>query len=222
MLGSDALHVLQQAEPDGQRVAEGLALLLGLELVVLADGPQGRLVGAEVAEAGQDPLRGARRRGRGPGRPRPAPVAPGRRSRRPSRGRGRTADRAARRPSARRSPSGRSCSPARRAARERRAGRGTRGRESAGFGRARSLTSASPSESLSSGASRSRLAAHRHISASSCGSGLGRPAFFAAPPPWPAAGTGRAGDRSRRDAAATARRPPAARGSTTRPSTARP
>ena len=35
-----------------------------------------------------------------------------------------------------------------------------------------------PSPSLTSGASRSRLAAQRHISASSCGSGLGRPAFL--------------------------------------------
>ena len=81
--------------------------------------------------------------------------------------------------SARRSPCERPCWPVRIAAPVRPAGPGTRGRmpraaaDSAPSGEHR------PSGSLISGAVRSRLAAHRHISASSWASGLGRPAFLA-------------------------------------------
>ncbi len=47
-----------------------------------------------------------------------------------------------------------------------------------GDGRDSSLVKGPPSPSLTSEVSRSRLATQRHISATSCGSGLGRPAFL--------------------------------------------
>ncbi len=87
----------------------------------------------------------------------------------------------------------------------------------------RSLTSTEPSDSLISGESRSRLAAHRHISASSWGSGLGRPDFLAG-----LAALGREQERGEPAVDLVVVRPgparprPAARGPTTRPSTGRP
>ena len=56
------LILFTQPQADRQGVAQGLALLGGFELVVLADGAEDGLVGAELLEAGQDLL--AKRVGR--------------------------------------------------------------------------------------------------------------------------------------------------------------
>ena len=212
-----------QPQPDRQRVAQGLALLLGLELVVLADRPERRLVGPEVVEPGEDPVRSAssRSRARSPetraswARAKIASVVS-----RPAR----TVGRAAR--STQRSAVSRGtvafagpnsghprAEPA----------RGTRGRDSAGSGRGQVLDQGLPErllvvggEPLQAGGAPPHLGQLVRL-------GLGPARLLRRRrPPWRGAGTGRAGGGSRRGAAATGRPPPAARGSTTRPSTAGP
>ena len=145
-------RLAHEAEPDGQGIAEGLALLRGLELVVLADGPERRLVGAEARRGGRGPRRGGLVEVAGPVAGDPGELGQG------EDGVGRLAAGGERPveqgldPALGRLAAGRPCWPGRRAGPGPRAGPGTRGREPAGSGRARSLIRASPSGSLRFGA----------------------------------------------------------------------